>query len=212
MAMITAQHIRAWLERSAQTFAAQKGYLSDLDSPIGDADHGTNMARGFAKVVEKLPPAANNADSSTLLKGASMTLMATVGGAGGPLYGTFFLRASAAVAGKSELDGADLHALLTAGIEGVVQRGRAEPGDKTMIDALLPAAQALKTSLDQGADLVAALDACVHAAEAGMQATIPLQARKGRASYLGERSIGHQDPGATSVYFLLAALCDAVKG
>lgn len=211
MTTITAQHIRAWLERSAQTFEAQKGYLSDLDSPIGDADHGTNMARGFAKVVEKLATTPD-ADISALLKAVSMTLMSTVGGASGPLYGTFFLRASAAVAGKAELTLVDLAALLTAGMDGIVQRGRAEPGDKTMIDALLPAVNALKASVEQGTDLITALEGCVSAAEAGMQATISLQARKGRASYLGERSIGHQDPGATSVMYLLAALRDAVKG
>lgn len=211
MTTITAQHIRAWLERSAQTFEAQKGYLSDLDSPIGDADHGTNMARGFAKAVEKLMTTPD-ADISALLKAVSMTLMSTVGGASGPLYGTFFLRASAAAASKAELTLSDLAALLRAGMDGIVQRGRAEPGDKTMIDALLPAVDALKASADQGVDLVTALDACVSAAEAGMQATIPLQARKGRASYLGERSIGHQDPGATSVTYLLAALRDAVMG
>jgi dihydroxyacetone kinase-like protein len=208
--MITRPQIINWLERSAALLDEKKTYLTELDSPIGDADHGINMARGFGKVVEKLPSVAET-DIGNILKTSGMTLLSTVGGASGPLYGTFFMRAGAALQGKQELDGADLLKLLETGIEGVVQRGRAELGDKTMIDALVPAVQALKASLDSGGDLTHALEACAVAAEAGAQSTIPLIARKGRASYLGERSAGHQDPGATSAAYLLATLLEVVK-
>lgn len=208
--MITKPQIINWLERSAALLDEKKTYLTELDSPIGDADHGINMARGFGKVVEKLPSVAET-DIGNILKTSGMTLLSTVGGASGPLYGTFFMRAGAALQGKQELDGADLLKLLETGIEGVVQRGRAELGDKTMIDALVPAVQALKTSLEAGGDLTHALEACAAAAEAGAQSTIPLIARKGRASYLGERSAGHQDPGATSAAYLLATLLEVVK-
>lgn len=208
--MITRPQIINWLERSAALLDEKKTYLTELDSPIGDADHGINMARGFGKVVEKLPSVAET-DIGNILKTSGMTLLSTVGGASGPLYGTFFMRAGAALQGKQELDGADLLKLLETGIEGVVQRGRAELGDKTMIDALVPAVQALKTSLEAGGDLTHALEACAAAAEAGAQSTIPLIARKGRASYLGERSAGHQDPGATSAAYLLATLLEVVK-
>jgi dihydroxyacetone kinase-like protein len=208
--MITRPQIINWLERSAALLDEKKTYLTELDSPIGDADHGINMARGFSKVVEKLPSVAET-DIGNILKTSGMTLLSTVGGASGPLYGTFFMRAGAALQGKQELDGADLLKLLETGIEGVVQRGRAELGDKTMIDALVPAVQALKTSLEAGGDLTHALEACAAAAEAGAQSTIPLVARKGRASYLGERSAGHQDPGATSAAYLLSALLEVVK-
>jgi dihydroxyacetone kinase-like protein len=208
--MITKPQIINWLERSAALLDEKKTYLTELDSPIGDADHGINMARGFGKVVEKLPSVAQT-DIGNILKTSGMTLLSTVGGASGPLYGTFFMRAGAALQGKQELDGADLLKLLETGIEGVVQRGRAELGDKTMIDALVPAVQALKTSLEAGGDLTHALEACAAAAEAGAQSTIPLIARKGRASYLGERSAGHQDPGATSAAYLLATLLEVVK-
>lgn len=208
--MITRPQIINWLERSAALLDEKKTYLTELDSPIGDADHGINMARGFSKVVEKLPSVAET-DIGNILKTSGMTLLSTVGGASGPLYGTFFMRAGAALQGKQELDGADLLKLLETGIEGVVQRGRAELGDKTMIDALVPAVQALKTSLEAGGDLTHALEACAAAAEAGAQSTIPLIARKGRASYLGERSAGHQDPGATSAAYLLATLLEVVK-
>jgi dihydroxyacetone kinase-like protein len=208
--MITKPQIINWLERSAALLDEKKTYLTELDSPIGDADHGINMARGFSKVVEKLPSVAET-DIGNILKTSGMTLLSTVGGASGPLYGTFFMRAGAALQGKQELDGADLLKLLETGIEGVVQRGRAELGDKTMIDALVPAVQALKTSLEAGGDLTHALEACAAAAEAGAQSTIPLIARKGRASYLGERSAGHQDPGATSAAYLLATLLEVVK-
>lgn len=209
--MITRQHIITWLERSAKLLDEQKAYLTELDSPIGDADHGINMARGFGKVAEKLPAVAET-DIGNILKSSGMILLSTVGGASGPLYGTFFMRAGGALQGKQELDGGDLLRLLETGVEGIVQRGRAEPGDKTMIDALTPAVAALRASLDAGNDIPAALEACVKAAERGVQSTIPLVARKGRASYLGERSAGHQDPGATSAWYLLATLAEVVRG
>lgn len=208
--MITRAQILQWLQNSATIFAAQKAYLTELDSPIGDADHGINMARGFAKVVEKLPPVAET-DIGNILKSTGMVLLSSVGGASGPLYGTFFMRAGGAVQAKQELDGNDLANLLAAGVEGLVQRGRANVGEKTMIDAWTPAIAALKASLEAGDDLVTALSACTQAAERGATETIPLVARKGRASYLGERSAGHQDPGATSTYFLLNALLEAIR-
>jgi dihydroxyacetone kinase-like protein len=208
--VITKAQIVTWLERSAALLDAQKAYLTELDSAIGDADHGLNMARGFAKVLEKLPSVADT-NIGSILNTTGMALISSVGGASGPLYGTFFMRASTAVQSRQELEPADLIRMLELGIEGVVQRGRAEIGEKTMLDALVPAAQALKKSVDSGADLLTALDGCVAAAEAGVQSTVPLVARKGRASYLGERSVGHQDPGATSASMLLSVLRDVIK-
>lgn len=208
--MITREQILQWLQNCATVFTAQKAYLTELDSPIGDADHGINMARGFAKVVEKLPSVAET-DIGNILKSTGMVLLSSVGGASGPLYGTFFMRAGGAVQAKQELDGNDIANLLTAGVEGLVQRGRANLGEKTMIDAWTPAVAALKASLAAGDDVVTALANGVQAAERGATETIPLVARKGRASYLGERSAGHQDPGATSTYFLLNALLEAIS-
>ena len=207
--VITKAHIIEWLEKSAALFNENKDYLTDLDSAIGDADHGANMARGFNAVKAKLPALADK-DMGTILKTSGMTLLSSVGGASGPLYGAFFMRAANISTDKTALDGADLAKLLEDGSNGIVQRGRAEVGDKTMIDAWTPAVAALKTSLASGKNFYEAMQACVAAAEQGMQATIPLQAKKGRASYLGERSIGHQDPGATSTYLLLKALLDTI--
>lgn len=207
---ITKAQIVTWLERCAVLLEEKKAFLTELDSAVGDADHGLNMARGFAKVVEKLPSVADT-NIGTILNTTGMALISSVGGASGPLYGTFFMRASTAAQSRQELEPADVVRMLELGIEGVVQRGRAEVGEKTMLDALTPALQALKSQIDSGAELAAALDACVLGAEAGVQSTIPLIARKGRASYLGERSIGHQDPGATSATFLLTVLRDVVK-
>ncbi len=209
-AVITKAHLVAWLERSAALLEEQKAYLTDLDAAIGDADHGLNMARGFAKVLEKLPAAAN-APINSLLNTVGMALISSVGGASGPLYGTFFMKAGSVVPNKQELTAEDVLRMLEAGIEGIIQRGRAEAGDKTMLDTLIPAAQAVKHSLENGGDLTAVLDAAASAASDGLQATIPMIARKGRASYLGERSIGHPDPGATSATYLLTMLRDVVK-
>jgi dihydroxyacetone kinase-like protein len=207
--MLTKAQIITWLENTAEILHQNKDYLTDLDSAIGDADHGINMERGFQSVIQKMPD-WEGTDIGSILKSVGMTLMSSVGGASGPLYGTFFLRGGMAVASRQELVDSDLLKMLSAGVEGILQRGRPGPGDKTMYDALAPALQALDQSLGNGDEAVTALGKAVRAAEAGMQATIPMQARKGRASYLGERSIGHQDPGATSAYLILKALLDAV--
>ena len=205
MSTVTKEQVVRWLEATAAVLEANKGYLTDLDSAIGDADHGTNMDRGFKKVMEKLPTVADK-DIGNILKTVGMTLISTVGGASGPLYGTFYLRGGMAADAKEELDADDLVNVLQGAVDGIVQRGRAQPGDKTMVDALLPALAALKQAVTDGQELPAAVAAAVAAAEQGMKDTIPLQARKGRASYLGERSIGHQDPGATSSHLILNAL------
>lgn len=197
----------AWLDTLAQVYADNKQYLTQLDSNIGDADHGINMDRGFTAVKADLEK-TNPQDISAVLKTVAMSLIRTVGGASGPLYGTFFMRASAACANKDELAPADVVALFEAGLEGVLQRGKAELNDKTMVDAQKPALEAMKQALADGSDLKTILEKGTAAAEEGMKNTIPLQARKGRASYLGERSIGHQDPGATSSYLLIKAAAD----
>jgi dihydroxyacetone kinase-like protein len=207
---VTRDQIITWLEKTAVVLDANKQYLTDLDSAIGDADHGINMSRGFTKVMEKLPTVADK-DIGNILKTVGMTLMSSVGGASGPLYGTFYMRAGTAVGAKEELNNEDLLTMLQAGVDGVVQRGRAELEDKTMIDAWFPALAALKTAVAAGEPTTNALQLAVAAAEQGMLATIPLKARKGRASYLGERSIGHQDPGATSTHFILKALLETVQ-
>jgi phosphoenolpyruvate---glycerone phosphotransferase subunit DhaL len=198
---VDATALERWLRAFADGIAAHADELTRLDSAIGDADHGANMARGTAAVVAKLDTSGGTA---VLLKQAGMTLVSTVGGASGPLYGTFFLRMAGAAGDADALDAAALAAALRAGVDGVVARGKAGPGDKTMLDALLPALDALDAAVaaDPG-DLAGALRAAADAAAAGRDATVPMQARKGRASYLGERSIGHQDPGATSAALLL---------
>ncbi len=204
---ISRNAVVAWIEAVAAGIAANKEYLTELDSAIGDADHGTNMDRGFKAVAAKLPGVADK-DIGTVLKTAGMTLVSTVGGAGGPLYGTFFMQMGTTATGKLELTLADWVAALDAGVGGVVMRGKANLGDKTMVDALTPAVEALKTAAAEGASLPEALQRSALAAEQGMLATTPLVARKGRASYLGERSAGHQDPGATSSHLLLKAAAD----
>ena len=197
----------AWLDALQQVYAGNRQLLTDLDAAIGDADHGVNMDRGFTAVKAAL--AANTgAKLAATLQAAAGILIRTVGGASGPLYGTFFLRAGTACAGLAELDEAGLVKMFQAGIEGVVQRGKAAPGDKTMLDALLPALEAMRAAQAAGGDLATLLRAGAEAAERGMTATIPMQARKGRASYLGERSVGHQDPGATSAWLMLRAAAD----
>jgi len=208
---VTRDQVVKWLELTAAVMSENKAYLTQLDSPIGDADHGINMDRGFRKVLEKLPGVADK-DIGNVLKTTGMTLISSVGGASGPLYGTFFMRGGMAADAKEELTGEDLAAMLQAGFDGIVQRGRAQVGDKTMVDAWTPALKALHDELAAGGDQIVALEAAVGAAEQGMKDTIPLQAKKGRASYLGERSIGHQDPGATSSYLMLKALLDILKG
>ncbi len=196
-----------WLERIADALRENAQYLTQLDSPIGDADHGTNMDRGFVAVRSKFPTMASM-DIATQFKTVGSTLVSTVGGSSGPLYGTAFLRAGSAVTGKENLDATDVVALLEAFAGGVVTRGKAQPGEKTMVDALAPAVAAAKEALAQGASLAEVTARAAAAAEEGAQATIPMLATKGRASYLGERSVGHQDPGATSSTFMLKALAE----
>ena len=207
--MITTTTIETWLHRVAAVLDENKGYLTDLDAAIGDADHGVNIARGFGAVVQKVA-AQPGQPLGAIFKTAGMTLMSTVGGASGMLYGNFFLKAAGVAGDCHELTDAEALAVLEAGRDGIVQRGRASLGDKTMIDAWTPALAALRAALEAGQAPTAAFEACAAAAEEGMRATIPLQARKGRASYLGERSIGHQDPGATSTHLILRALADTM--
>ncbi len=203
------EQLLAWLDALRQTYAENRQRLTELDSAIGDADHGINMDRGFAAAQASVAAAAP-ADIRGVLQTVATSLIRHVGGAAGPLYGTFFLRASTACAGKTELEAAGVVAMFDAGIKGVQQLGKAEAGDKTMLDALLPALAAIRKGLENGESLESILEAGAAAAEAGMQATIPMQARKGRASYLGPRSVGHQDPGATSSYLLLRAAAESL--
>jgi dihydroxyacetone kinase-like protein len=209
MATVTLQQLVDWLARFRDLVTANQAQLTELDSAIGDADHGSNMARGTTAVMDKLgePSAIDE-----LFKTVGMTLVSSVGGASGPLYGTFFLRFGTTAGAVSELDGAALSAALRAGLAGVVARGKAETGDKTMVDALVPALDALDESLAASDDPAAAASAAFRAAEVGRDATEPLVARKGRASYLGERSAGHIDPGATSTAYLFQALSAALGG
>jgi dihydroxyacetone kinase-like protein len=207
---VSKNQIVQWLETTATVLSENKEYLTELDAAIGDADHGINMDRGFRKVMEKLPSVADK-DIGNILKTIGMTLISSVGGAAGPLYGTFYMRSGMAVTAKEELDKDDVVKMLQAGVDGIVQRGRAQLEDKTMFDAWAPAMVALNGSLENGDNLVKAMSDAVAAAEKGMKDTIPLQAKKGRASYLGERSIGHQDPGATSSYLILNALLDTIE-
>ncbi|CAN5674194.1 dihydroxyacetone kinase subunit DhaL [soil metagenome] len=199
---ISGADVVRWIQVYASTIAENRDYLTELDSAIGDADHGTNMHRGMSAAVEKLDGTTGE-DVGGVLKTVGMTLVSKVGGAGGPLYGTLFMQMGADSAGKSELSVGDWASAVGAGLKGVQARGKAEPGDKTMIDALTPAAEALSKAAAADASLSDALSSAARAAEEGMQATIPLVARKGRASYLGERSAGHQDPGATSSFLLM---------
>lgn len=207
---VTREQIVRWLGSTAEVLHENREYLTRLDSAIGDADHGINMDRGFKKVLEKLPTVADK-DIGNILKTTGMTLISSVGGASGPLYGTFFMRSGMAVTSKEELDNDDVVKMLQAGVDGIVQRGRAKREDKTMFDAWAPAMETLRAELEENNDLLPALEKAVDAAEQGMKDTIPLQAKKGRASYLGERSIGHQDPGATSSYLMLKTLLDTLK-
>lgn len=208
---VTKDQIVQWLKKTAAVLSENKEYLTQLDAAIGDADHGINMDRGFRKVMERLPTVADK-DIGNILKTTGMTLISSVGGASGPLYGTFYLRSGMAVPAKEELDNEDLVKMLQAGVNGIVQRGRAELEDKTMYDTWAPAVKALNDSLTGNNDQVTAMRSAVAAGKQGMKDTIPLQARKGRASYLGERSIGHQDPGATSSYLILKALLETLEG
>ncbi|KAF3885026.1 MULTISPECIES: dihydroxyacetone kinase subunit DhaL [Nostocales] len=208
--MVTKQQILEWLQRFTEELEKNKDYLTELDAAIGDADHGINMDRGFKSAIAQLPTVADK-DIGSLLKTVSMTLISSVGGASGPLYGTLFLRASTAVAGKEELSDRDLLAILQAGLDGVVQRGKAQLGDKTMVDVLSPSVAAFQQAIGEGKNSIQAMEEAVAAGKRGMQDTTPMQAKKGRASYLGERSIGHQDPGATSSYLMLKSLLEVLQ-
>ncbi len=203
------QQVVQWIQTYAAAIRENRDYLTQLDAAIGDADHGANMDRGFQAVLGKLPTVADK-DIGAILKTVGMTLVSTVGGAGGPLYGTLFMQAGQAEAGKTEMTDQDVVALFEAALKGVIVRGKAELGDKTMVDTLTPAVNALKAAVDGGATLDDALKQALAAAEEGMKGTIPLVARKGRASYLGERSAGHQDPGATSSYLLVKTAAETL--
>jgi phosphoenolpyruvate---glycerone phosphotransferase subunit DhaL len=204
---ITRDGVVDWMRRFAGEMGEHRQELVRLDTAIGDGDHGTNMDRGMRKALEKLD-AADQADPGAVLKTVAMALVSSVGGAAGPLYGTLFLQMGTAMAGKDDVDLAGWTEAWRKGLEGVQSRGKAEPQDKTMVDALIPAIEAL----EQASDLDSGLRAAAEGAEKGMRATTPLIARKGRASYLGERSKDHQDPGATSTYYLFKSAAEALSG
>jgi phosphoenolpyruvate---glycerone phosphotransferase subunit DhaL len=204
---VTRDTVLDWMHRFADSMAEHREELVRLDTAIGDGDHGTNMDRGMRKALEKLS-AQEQPDAGAVLKTVAMALVSSVGGAAGPLYGTLFLQMGTALSGKTEVDLRGYAAAWRKGVEGVIARGKAELGDKTMVDALLPAVDAL----ERAADLVTGLREAQDAAERGMRDTIPLVARKGRASYLGERSRDHQDPGATSSYYLCQTAAQALAG
>ena len=207
---MNADTVQRWLEQAAASLREQRDYLTQLDAAIGDADHGTNMDRGFTAVVEKLGAPDDPVSPGRVLITAGGTLVSTVGGASGPLWGTALRRAGRALGDAEEFGSAELTSALDAALEGVVELGAAQEGEKTMVDALAPAVRTLRESLAGGVALDEAVQAAFEAGEKGMRATVPLQASKGRASYLGERSIGHQDPGATSTVLILGALAQTV--
>jgi dihydroxyacetone kinase-like protein len=207
---MTTEDVLTCLHRMADVIDENKKYLTKLDSAIGDADHGINMNRGFKAVLQKVS-SAEDKDAGTILKTAGMALVSSVGGAGGPLYGTAFMQAGMAVAGKYELESEDVLSALRSALDGVVMRGKASPGDKTMVDAITPAVEAMEKSLEDEAETAEALEAAAAAAKQGMEDTIPMLAKKGRASYLGERSVGHQDPGATSSYLLINTMAEVAR-
>lgn len=199
---ITRDDVLNWIKSYAQAIEENCEMLTNLDREIGDADHGANMRRGFRAVLEKLP-SVEDKDIGTILKNVGMTLLSKVGGAAGPLYSTLFTKAGMTIGAKMEMDLNDWAQALEAGTTGIAKLGKALPNDKTMLDALYPALNALSAAMGNGASVGEALQKSADAAHEGMLATIPLVARKGRASYLGERSAGHQDPGATSTYLLI---------
>jgi phosphoenolpyruvate---glycerone phosphotransferase subunit DhaL len=207
---VTTAALDAWVRRFADLVAAERDHLTELDSAIGDADHGTNMDRGMKAAVAALDE-LGAAGAGPMLSKVGMTLVSTVGGASGPLYGTLFLRMGTTLGDVPGVPPEQVGAALRAGLEGVVARGKAVPSDKTMYDALAPAVDALEAGLKDGSGLGDALARAREAADAGRDATIPMLARKGRASYLGERSVGHQDPGATSVALLVQAAAETLS-
>jgi dihydroxyacetone kinase-like protein len=209
--VITIEQLSDWLRRFHQLVIKNQTQLTELDSAIGDADHGINMARGMTAVIDKLD-GRNATHANDLFRSVAMTLVTSVGGASGPLYGTFFLRFASAAGPAIELDAEGLHMAMRAGLIGIVERGKAQAGDKTMVDALSPALDAMESVIKNGGDLIAAVNAGRDAAIAGRDATMPMVARKGRASYLGERSAGHMDPGAASMALLVDALAAELAG
>lgn len=204
---ITTDALHAWIEAFAARVAEERQHLTKLDSAIGDGDHGQNLDRGLQAALERIE---GEDATGPLFKAVGMALVSKTGGASGPLYGTFFLDAAKAAPDGAPFDLAEWAEMMEAGLGGVVRRGKAKPGDKTMVDAMTPAVEALREAADAGDALAGALEAAAEAAREGMEATTPMEAKKGRASYLGERSKGHQDPGATSTYYLFAAAAEAI--
>lgn len=198
--------VTRWMRACAVSISEQRDYLTQLDAAIGDADHGANMTRGFNAVEAKLDGLDSGTPPGRTLTQAGSTLVSTVGGASGPLWGSALRRAGKALGDAETFEAADLVSALDAALHGIVELGAAEPGDKTIVDALGPAVSTLRAGVEAGRPLKDAVSDARAAAEEGMRATIPMQARKGRASYLGERSVGHQDPGATSTALIMAAL------
>lgn len=204
---LTKEDLVAWIRQIAALMGEQRDFLTELDAAIGDADHGANMDRGFQAVLTKLQ-ADNPSDIGGVLRTTAMTLLKTVGGAAGPLYGTFFLALATQLQNTDRIDGQRWGIALESAVKAVMARGQAQPGDKTMVDALLPALEAYKEELQRGGSFAQSLQQAAEAAEQGMRSTVPLVARRGRASYLGERSAGHQDPGATSSALILRAAAE----
>jgi dihydroxyacetone kinase-like protein len=208
---ISLAQFRQWFKAYAERIKSQELYLTELDAAIGDADHGANMRRGTGKICERMAENDYHFDDvSTLLRAVAMTLISSVGGAAGPLYGAFFMRASQVEQDNETVDLDELATMFRAGLEGVQQRGKAQVGDKTMIDALQPAVEALEAAAKERLPLREALQAARAAAEAGMEKTVDMQANRGRASYLGPRAVGHQDPGATSLFYLIESAAIAL--
>lgn len=208
---VSREQVVAIIKEMARAMEENKTYLTQLDSAIGDGDHGINMNRGFKKVLEKMPEVEDK-DIGTLFRTAGMSLVSAVGGAAGPLYGTYFMQWGKIAQGKDELSNGDFLEMLQAGLEGIKQRGKAQVGEKTMVDALEPAVEAFQQADQAGEDFVVCLQAAVEAATRGRDSTVDMVARKGRASYLGERSRGHQDPGATSTVLLLESMQRVLEG
>ncbi|WIV12671.1 dihydroxyacetone kinase subunit DhaL [Proteiniborus sp. MB09-C3] len=208
--MITSDVLLTMIRNMGEAIKENKEFLTDLDTAIGDSDHGINMSKGFTAVLGKLS-GMEDKDCGTIIKAVAMTLISTVGGASGPLYGTAFLKAASVVNGKAYIDRQDTIQMLYEAIQGIKARGKAEKGDKTMLDALIPAYEMLKESIENGEEITTAFEKAEVAAIGGVEYTKTIIARKGRASYLGERSIGHQDPGATSSYIILRAIKDTLK-
>jgi len=205
----TVEMARDALRKMNAAVESKKEYLTELDSAIGDADHGTNMSRGMNRSIEKIDSKTYE-DFGGLFRDVAMTIMSAVGGSAGPLYGTFFMKMGQKLSGKKEASVSDMADAMNEGLVGIMTLGKSQPGDKTMVDALSPAVAALRENAAGGHS--AAWAKAARAAEAGMKNTIPMLAKRGRSSYLGERSIGHQDPGATSSYYMINCFKDAAKG